>query len=213
MELETIPEQIEPKPVEETANTKRVYIIAVALLMILLLGVGLWMFFKPSLQPEQPLAATTTPDVEQAGNNETNTNNQTDTPSTSKTYKNDEWGFGFEYPNDWEIRTPAFHSAASLFNLALDPVDKHDAEVIVLNISPKDWVEKALVKMKARGVVVENITFSGRDALRIDDKDGLGRSATITLIVVDGEYWIDITGVKSYGNLYNQILDSFTFTK
>ena len=127
-----------------------------------------------------------------------------------KVYRNTEFGFEFEYPRDWEIRAPAFYSKVSLLNMSISP-DGSDA--VVINITPKEWVENALVKMRARGVNIEDVTLDGHAAIELKDKDRVSRPATITLVLVDDTFWIDITGVLGYEEGYRQILNSFKLPK
>jgi len=94
-----------------------------------------------------------------------------------------------------------------MFNMDIGP----NGSGITINITPKEWIENALVKMRARGVVTEDITLSGRPALQMEDHDEVSRPATITLILVDDEFWIDITGIHTYQMEYNQLLESFRF--
>ena len=126
-----------------------------------------------------------------------------------KTYHNEEYGFSFEYPSDWEVRTSIFHSAVSLFNIAVEPSTKKNPEAVLINLTPKEWIENALVKMRRRGVVTRDVIVSDFSALQMDDRDGLGRPATNTLVLVDDTFWIDITGIKTHDAVYRQILESF----
>lgn len=123
-------------------------------------------------------------------------------------YRNEDWGFQFEYPQEWEVREPAFVSGVSLFNMAIGPAP---ANGITINITPKNWIEGAMTKMKARGVVFEEIFLDGKSAYKTYDKDGWSRPAILTLVLVSDEYWIDITGISKYEEEYNQIIESFEF--
>ena len=154
---------------------------------------------------------TSTP--RQATTNQSNVQSVGEAQPGLKLYRNDEFGFEFQHPADWEIRVPAFKSAVSLFNMAFDPSDKHNAEVVSVNITPKEWVENALVKMRARGVVTKDVTLDGRPAIEFKDKGSFSRPATITLVLVDDTFWIDITGVLGYEEGYEQVLDSFRFIR
>lgn len=128
----------------------------------------------------------------------------------NKTYRNEDWGFQFEYPSDWEVRSPAFGSSISLFNLAIEPKENFQIKAMTLNITPKTWIEDALIKMENRGVQVQEITLFNLPALQLEDTN-MGRESISFLILIDNEYWIDITGIKVHEKTLNQILDSFEF--
>ena len=131
-----------------------------------------------------------------------------DSVTAPNIYRNEEWGFQFEYPKEWEVREPAFVSGVSLFNMAIGSAP---ANGITINITPKNWIEGAMTKMKARGVVFEEIFLDGKSAYKTYDKDGWSRPAILTLVLVNDEYWIDITGISKYEEEYNQIIESFEF--
>lgn len=126
--------------------------------------------------------------------------------SDMKVYRNEEWGFQFDHPVNWTIRIPAFGSAASLFNMAVGSGDR-----VTINLTPKNWIENAMVKMEARGVVFEHIFLDGRPAFKTEDYDRFSRPAIVTFVLVDDEYWIDLTGVIQYKDEYYGILNSFQF--
>jgi len=131
----------------------------------------------------------------------------------TKTYRNEEWDFEFEYLESWDTRIPEFGSSVSLFNIGVKPSDSGGISPIVINVTPKEWIEGALVKMRARGVFTKDIILAGRPALQIEDHDRFSRPATITLVLVNDEFWIDITGIHTYQTEYNQLLSTFKFLK
>lgn len=154
---------------------------------------------------------TTTPAVEQPATNTPPETVPTPVATTSgfKTYRNEEWGFAFEYPSDWEVRIPAFGSKASLFNMAVEPTSPYNPEAILINITSKAWIDDALAKMMARGVEVHGTSLSNRPALTLNDKGSVGRDTTFTLVTINTNYYMAIQGVRDYKNKYDALLESF----
>jgi hypothetical protein len=129
----------------------------------------------------------------------------------SQTYRNDEWGISFQYPNGWEIREPAFGSAVSLFNLAVEPVENFSIKAIVINITPKDWIDKAMVKMENRGVIFKDDSVAGFEAISYESLSE-GAPSTGYLVLINNAYWINIISKKEYQTELNQVLESLEIT-
>ncbi|MCA9358477.1 hypothetical protein KC902_04415 [Candidatus Kaiserbacteria bacterium] len=171
-------------------------------LILVIIGAAWWLWHEPSdsaVEVEIGANQTATTSPEKFVEVET---------TDANIYRNEDWGFQFEYPKEWEVREPAFVSGVSLFNMAIGSAP---ANGITINITPKNWIEGAMTKMKARGVVFEEIFLDGKSAYKTYDKDGWSRPAILTLVLVNDEYWIDITGISKYEEEYNQIIESFEF--
>ena len=126
-------------------------------------------------------------------------------------YRNEDWGFQFEYPADWEIREPAFGSSVSLFNMAIEPVDPYNLHAILVNITPKSWIESENVKMKARGVVISEVEFKNRTALFVVNDQGIGGPTENYYILISDEYWIHLSGQVRQKDAFVDFLNSFEF--
>lgn len=185
-------------------KTKKLLLLSLFSLVLLLTIVGaVWYTTPETLTPgKQPTTTQSSHSENAAG--------QTGSSSPAfNTYENQEFGFSFNYPRDWDIRMREFYSPNSLLNLGIKPIEEMGVSPIVINLTPKQWVENALVKMRARGVTTTETTLNGRPAIRLHDKDRISRPATTTLLLVDDEFWIDITGVNGGEKVYNMILESF----
>ncbi len=183
----------------------KLYLLCIALLPLLIILLAGWWFRFPLSFTQVPSSATTTHLVGvDATNNEVVENSE-----QLNVYRNDEFGFSFRFPKEWDTRIPEFGSSVSLFNMGLKPIDYGGLGYVVINVTQKNWIESALVKMRARGVTTTDIVVSGRPALRLEDKDRISRPSTSVLILVDDKFWIDITGVKGNEEVYNMVLDSF----
>jgi hypothetical protein len=175
--------------------------------LIVVLGIGIstywWLKADPSVTEPTPADITEQPDKQPVA---------TDTAPAVQTYQNDEWGIAFEYPNDWEIREPAFYSTVSKLNLSVEPKKgRKYPETILVNITQKDWMEKAMLKMKSDGIVFEPVLVANFDAFRFESSyEGLPQIDY--LILVNDSYWINIAGKKEYEDVLNQMLASFTIT-
>ncbi|MCB9810657.1 MAG: hypothetical protein H6779_02305 [Candidatus Nomurabacteria bacterium] len=141
-----------------------------------------------------------------------NPNPKTVTKLDHQIYTNDTWGITFNYPNDWEIREPAFFSKVSKLNLSVDPeIGRKYPETILINITPKEWIENAIDKMKKDGIVFTDDKVADLDALRFESAYE-GMPQIDYLILINNTYWIDISGKKGYETELNQVLDSLTIT-
>ena len=175
------------------------------LAIVILAGVGWWVshiYYTP-----------TTVDSENSNYMERSTTTAVTSSVNSdvKIYSNEEWGFQFNYPNDWNVREPAFVSAVSLFNIAVEPNNKLNPEAIFINITPKDWLESAHTKMRARGVDINETTLSSRNALFAESEEGLGGATENYYVLMNDEYWIHISGQKRQKEAFDQFLESFLF--
>ena len=119
-------------------------ILISAMLIVAIITSTWWLW---SRLHTQPTPAITSPIATQPTATSSVSAQTTATSSTTgtKTYRNEEWGFQFEYPEGWEVTTPAFGSAVSLFNMEVGP---DGSGLVLVNITPQDWIEEALVKMK-----------------------------------------------------------------
>lgn len=134
-----------------------------------------------------------------------------DVLSNKNEYRNEEWGFGFEYPEGWKIREPAFGSTVSLFNFVIGPLSKAAVpDPIILNISPKSWGESVLLKIDNSGVDRTTHVVAGRESSYHLSED-MGIPMHSYFILIDDAYWINITGKTAYEKELQQVLDSFYF--
>ena len=94
-------------------NNRNTAIIFTFMFVAILAGVG-WYYFAiqkgvketPTVSeehPSPPTQATTTPET--------------------KLYRNEEWGFEFEYPEGWKVKENSVRTSSSKFNLTLSPLE------------------------------------------------------------------------------------------
>ncbi|MCI0597811.1 hypothetical protein L0Y34_01940 [Candidatus Parcubacteria bacterium] len=184
---------------------KRTVFFAMALFIAVCIGAGWWFlrdveFASPVSEP--PLKTTESP-----------TEAAPVPPAGYQTYRNEEFGFEFNYPNDWIIRIPAFYSAVSLFNMAIEPRDNSSPEAVFINITPKQWIEDAHTKMRDRGAVITEIELNGKVALTTDTNEGIGGAARNYYVLIDNSFWIHISGQMRQQEVFEKILSSLAFLK
>jgi len=129
----------------------------------------------------------------------------------SKLYRNEEWGFEFQYPKDWQILQPAFGSAVSKFNMDVVPPVRHLPDPIRINILPNDWIARVQNTFEVEKIIPSKITISGVDGLRYDHKsEGLSQ---IDYLFSRKTYWVVVGGKKQYEDVLNQVLSTLKFLK
>lgn len=182
------------------------YFLITVVIVILSGGYYWW-----STQKETPQTDTTTiNNTEDTVPTKTETNTQPTPKLDHQIYENTAWGIKFEYPNDWEIRQPAFGSKVSLFNLAIESkLEKKLPDPIIINITPKYWVDN-IIKSTPQ-TEFTNYTIDGKKAIYYSSTDmGIPTWSYFTLI--NNTYWINISGKKEYEEILNQVLSSLTIT-
>lgn len=151
---------------------KKVIIIFGIIVLLGLVAGGIYYFFKEP--PEQNPPGTQVPET--------------------KIYRNEEYGFEFRYPADWEVKENAFGSAVSIFNLVIKPIDTpHLPRPIRINILSNDWIEQVLKSFEVDGIESIDVQIDGIDGMRYEHTDaGLSQ---IDFLVSRGDYWI-VVGEK-----------------
>jgi len=126
-------------------------------------------------------------------------------------YRNEEWGFKFQYPKDWQIRQPAFGSAVSKFNMDVEPLFPHLPHPITINILPNDWIERVQKNFESRDIAPSEIQVGGIEGLGYEHtSEGLSQ---IDYLFPRGEYWIVVGGKKQYKDVLDGVITTFKFLK
>ena len=124
-------------------------------------------------------------------------------------YRNEEWGFEFEYPGgDFFISENAFSSYYSKFNLRIrHRIGKAIERALVVNIVLPEFAEQSFsgLSKNTREIIVDGV--SGIEYIYEFNE----RQETATIFSL-GEYKL-IVGVhhEEYEDIYRQILESFKF--
>ena len=190
--------------------TKKIVIIFI-ILAALVLSVCAFVWFKDGAQKpastEQPISATNT-DVVKPENTATTTSNL-------KTYSNEEWGFEFQFPEEWSFYENTFYNVFSKFNLiGATPKEGNNPNPIrpsiLINIVTEDFAKKAAINRENIGAKMSKISVSGVDAMRYEYKEEISK---ISIDIPWGQYNFILSSPKEYESTLNQIISSFKFLK
>ena len=131
---------------------------------------------------------------------------------TFKTYRNEEFGFEFEYPDNWLFYENTSYSPFSKFNLIgsspeLDGYANPIIPSLLVNIVTPDFVERQFFNLEniASKIIVQEV-----EGLKYEYKEKLSH---IAIILPLGEYKMILGTHKGYEDIFNQVLDSFKFLK
>ncbi len=179
-----------------TPPRKKYLIILIILTIIIVSSVSIWWFLNLEYQPSNGLSYYPEQDEEEQ----------------TKTYRNTEYGFEFQYPEDWTIKENAFGSAVSIFNLVVEPTDTaHLPRPIRINVLPNDWIERVQKSFEVDGIESLDVQIDGVDGVRYNHADeGLPQ---IDYILPLGANRIVIGGKKEYKEVLEGLLDTFKFLK
>lgn len=175
-----------------------------AFVIVIFLGAGYWFLSSQKASVSIP--------SELNNDNFTSEEIASEPQSTDQqVYLNEEWGFSFKYPKGWSVREPAFVSSVSMLNLAIEPDNKLYPEAILVNITPKEWLDNAHKNMKDRGVVFTDVELSGQQALFAESEEGITGPTDNYYMLVNDKYWIHLSGQKYQIETFEYFLKSFEF--
>lgn len=161
--------------------------------------------------------ATTTPTV---GHTATNTAPETATPAPTattsgfKTYRNEEWGFAFDYPEDWVIKENTFRSYSSRFNVVLQPKESiRLPEPVMLVVSFDDWAQRVFASVHKRAGTIATTTIQGFSTSYFETEE-MGVPATTYLIQITNDRWFIVSGKTDpeYDKVLQHVLSSLEFS-
>jgi len=169
--------------------------------VIIVVGIGIYVAYKTSNKQTYTPPPITTPTSTPNNNIET------------KIYRNTEFGFEFEYPKNWPLRTDVFYSRYSPFNLAGGPQGKEflfygPLPPFFVSVVTPEFVDHAYYIPPNSAVETK---VGGVAGLEYKYKTEWVSSTTIVLPL--GEYRIMLGAIKEYENDFNKILTSFHFLK
>ena len=131
----------------------------------------------------------------------------------TKLYRNEEWGFEFEYPEDWTFETNSFYSPSSKFNLQGNSTAKNYNTLIpsfLINIVTPDFADRQFSDLRN---VVSEISVGGIAGLKYEYEMQYGsyEVVNITIILPLNQYKMILRMHKEQESIFNQILASFKF--
>lgn len=126
-----------------------------------------------------------------------------------KTYRNEEFGFEFQYPKSWKLDENSFGSPFSKFNLEGDSSAKDynpDMAALLINVVTPNFTERQYASLKSvaqkisvGGVVGEKYEYIFESIPQVD------------IIFPLGQYKIILGTAGRHIDIFNQILASFKF--
>lgn len=136
---------------------------------------------------------------------------QVSAPPAFKTYRNEEWGFEFEYPKDWILRSNTSYSPFSKFDLIGAPSEKeyliyYPTPPFLINVVTPDFAERQFSDLKN---IASKTTVGGVAGLKYEYEEQ--KLSHITIILPFGQYKMVLGTTKEYLDTFNQILSTFKF--
>lgn len=102
-----------------------------------------------------------------------------------------------------------FGGPVTLFNMSLN--DPNKFMPVTINITQKEWIDGVLSEFQQKGVNTDPELIASIEADIVEDTDWLGRSAQSAYILINDEYWIDISVTNSYETERELIRSTFRF--
>jgi len=139
---------------------------------------------------------------------------QTNTAKGTKTYRNTEFEFEFQYPENWSFKMNSFYSPFSKFNL-----EAHSPDIpynpfnpfFVVNIVTPDFADRAIISRKNLDATTSTIIVAAVKGIKYEYVfEGIPQ---IDVDLPFIEYRILIGAHKEYEAVFDQILASFKFLK
>lgn len=131
-----------------------------------------------------------------------------------KTYRNTEFGFEFEYPQNWKLEENSFHSPFSKFNLEGNSSAKYynpEKPAFLANIVTPDFADRAIISFKNLNASTSIVTIASTKGVKYEyEFEG---ATQIGIVLSFGEYRMIFGTEKKYESIFNQILASFKFLK
>ena len=132
-----------------------------------------------------------------------------------KTYHNEEYGFEFQYPENWTFHANTFYSPFSRFNLVgASPEENGRPNPIVspllINIVTPDFAERAAVNRKNLGAIETDIVAGEINGKKYEYTENIVK---ISIDLPFGEYKMILGADKKHEDVFNQIIASFKFLK
>lgn len=136
---------------------------------------------------------------------------QASSTSGMKTYTNSDYGFEFQYPENWSFHANTFGSPFSKFNLVGASPEENGlpdplTPSLLVNIVAPDFADRAFSNLKGINIVVAG------DAGKKYEYE-FENAPRISIDLPFGEYRILLGAGKQYEDVFSQILASFKFLK
>jgi len=181
---------------------KHIQIFLVIGVAMVLLGLGTVIFLLPQ-------NSTPADDISDSQPKESNTEiNETD---GLKLYRNEEWGFEFQYLNDWAVEENYFKSYYSKFNLRVIPVNiKRSVFPVGINIVLPEFADRSFRGLEK---TTSEVIIDGVAGVKYEYEFGGRQEIAIILPLGDLRMIIGTDDSEQYSDIFNQIVALFKFLK
>jgi len=127
-----------------------------------------------------------------------------------KTYRNTEFGFEFQYPENWSFHANTFGGPFTKFNLVGAPfgVEYQLVNPILINIVTPDFADSAVISRQRMGVVESDFVVGKIQGKRYESTEPAPKISID--LPLDGSRMI-LAAYKEYEDVFSQILASFKF--
>lgn len=124
-----------------------------------------------------------------------------------KYYSNEEWGFAFEYPDDWEVYEAYFGSPYSKFNAVVLPVARgHRGMPILINVVLPEFVSGSFATYQD-----QKTTFMFKDREADLYRYEWREKDETTIVTSFGEYSLILGSNHYYEEEFEHFFDTFEF--
>lgn len=177
-------------------SRKWVFIVGVLIALAISTAVSGWMLYERFNNQNQPALPVVSPPV-------SSTNGV-------KTYTNAEYGFEFNYPEDWTVKEKTFGSYYSKFNLVVNPTLVRSSNfTISINIVLPEFPDRSFKSIEK---TTSEVTVDGVPGIKYQYEFEGSKETAIILPL--GEYKAILSADnEQYTDIFNQFLASFKFVK
>lgn len=184
-------------------NRKNILIITLASLLalsLILVGVFVYQRWQSNKKPAEQNLPTPTPTISP----------QATTTEGMKIYRNEEWGFEFQYPQDWTVEENDFFNYYSKFNLKAAPINEmHSRFPFIINIVSPEFIKS----FNGIEKTISDIIVDGVRGIKYEYDLEASKEIAVILPLGDFQMIIGTDNSELYSNIFNQILASFKFLK
>ncbi len=147
--------------------------------------------------------------------NSTSTSNGTNNQQSElQKYINTEYGFEFEYPENWKLEENSFYSPFSKFNLQGDSSAENYnpfSPSFIVNIVTPDFADRAVVSFRNMNARTSIVIIAGTQGIKYEYE-----FESVPRIAIDlpfSEYRMLLGADRAQEDIFNQTLASFKFLK
>ena len=129
----------------------------------------------------------------------------------TKLYRNEEWGFEFQYPESWSFHPNTFYNPFSKFNLVGASPGENNypdplAPSVLVNVVTPDFADHAFTDLKNTASEVTGVM-----GLKYKyEYEGLIK---IAVVLPFGPYVMILSSYETHENVFNQVISTLKFLK